>query len=332
MTLAITNWEELYETNDKGKAWKAGQAHRVGEFPYVRLRVNGAAHSAGYRDFLAAAGDMAPAAFGVFAKLLELAADHKGGERGLITTRHGDPADIEAIAGMMGFPVGAVARGVAILANPLVGWVHWTCDDSPSEGEKSGEKRSEAEKGGARRKKAEESGKRRSDAEKSGRLYNQSIRSDQEQGKTTPPGGGGGALPDPLETYPTLQSIYPGLLTAIKEAHPHANTPEPGTKADHNARKALANLIRLDGFKEGDVREALRWVFKADDEGAEFWRLQIHAIPPLRQDKNGSGIKKIGRVIEAWQRATKNGAAKPLSDSDKRMLETIRKQKAGADA
>lgn len=122
--IRIARWAELYEVNEKGAAWREGQAKRRGHLDYIRLRVNGAGWSQGYREFLAVAKPKKAAmAFGVFCKLLEVAGDQCSDDRGVIRNRLGGPATATDVAKMTGFSGGNVEEALNILSSPSVGWV-----------------------------------------------------------------------------------------------------------------------------------------------------------------------------------------------------------------
>jgi len=119
----IADWDD-YEVNDKGRAWRPGDTKRAGPLEYVRVTVYGRGWPQGYRDFLAVAKVYAPAALGVWTKLLELAGDQPAEFRdGIIRDRHGEPADADTIADLVGFRRADVLRALRILAQPRVGWV-----------------------------------------------------------------------------------------------------------------------------------------------------------------------------------------------------------------
>lgn len=81
----ITEWEERYEVNEKGRAWKPGEEKRAGPLTYIRSKVHGRSQGLGWRKLIEAAGSRkAPGVFGIFQKLLELSADQKCEDRGFI--------------------------------------------------------------------------------------------------------------------------------------------------------------------------------------------------------------------------------------------------------
>ena len=114
--------------------------------------------------------------------------------------------------------------------------------------------------------------------------------------------------PDPLEPYPKLATAYPKIWQAIKQAHPSAKIPRPGTKADIESRDALSKLCRLDGHDEGEVINCLRWLFKSGHKDAEFWKQQIASLRPLR-NRTKIGLSKFASIHEKWEAAAGEGGS-----------------------
>lgn len=125
----IAKWEELYEVNSHNGVWAPGQPKRVGPLPFVRYRVNGRDWSEGYRDFLAVAGKNSASIFGVFCKLLEIAADGNIEARGLLVDRRGNSLDAEGISRISGFSVSDIRKALVVLTDSRVGWL--VSDTSP---------------------------------------------------------------------------------------------------------------------------------------------------------------------------------------------------------
>ncbi|HPO15965.1 MAG TPA: hypothetical protein PLI09_21180 [Candidatus Hydrogenedentes bacterium] len=118
---------------------------------------------------------------------------------------------------------------------------------------------------------------------------------------TTP--SGTSPLDDPLADLPQLETFYPSLWAMITDAHPSTRQPEAGSKADNDARCTLARLVHRDKFTEGEIVQALTWLFDADHKDAEFWRGQVGAIEPLRK-RGRSGLMKMAAIHECWKKAT----------------------------
>ena len=122
----IVGWDDLYEVSEKSTAWKPGQRKRSAPLSFVRMKVCGRAHGQGYRIFLKLCAEKkvsAAASFGVFCKLLELAADQDAEFRGAILDRNQQPMDIEEIADLIEFGLFEVVGAFEVLLNSRLGWV-----------------------------------------------------------------------------------------------------------------------------------------------------------------------------------------------------------------
>jgi len=111
---------------------------------------------------------------------------------------------------------------------------------------------------------------------------------------------------DPLENLPMLSKAYDAIQGRIKQVHPRAKIPQPGTKADTSARMALECLVRLDKHSEQEILDTLRWVLYTEPEGDFTWRAQFHSIANLRQVKGG--MSKFAKMLEAMKRFNKQAA------------------------
>ena len=116
------------------------------------------------------------------------------------------------------------------------------------------------------------------------------------------------AQEDPLAEYPALVAFYAELLDLVQTAHPRVKLPKAGSKAEHAARDTLSRLVRLDGFTEAEVVDALRWVFTSDHADAVFWRGNLASIASLRRTCK-SGLRKFASIHERWQAAKDSDAA-----------------------
>ncbi len=129
-----------------------------------------------------------------------------------------------------------------------------------------------------------------------------------------------GDLPDPLDPYPTLHGFWDPLCEYLTTTHPRIKLPEPKTRGEYDSRKALADLVRLDGFPEREVVDCLEWLFTDPHEDADFWRQQVQGIQPLRKRKTGE-LSKFGKIHTKWQRAqdrprSRNRAAEMVYAAD----------------
>lgn len=124
--LRIVDWEREYEVREGSRPWREGQPRNRGPLSFYRSKVRAGDHSTSYRVMLTLAGNGNSAAtFGVFHKLLEIAADQEADVRGLILYKHKFPATPEHIAAMTGFPVETVQLAIDLLLNPDVHWIEW---------------------------------------------------------------------------------------------------------------------------------------------------------------------------------------------------------------
>ena len=85
MKYRITEWDERYEVNEKGRPCHDGDKKRSSPLEYIRLKVHGHSQGLGWRRLIAAVGQkQAPMVFGIFVKLLELAGDYEREGRGFV--------------------------------------------------------------------------------------------------------------------------------------------------------------------------------------------------------------------------------------------------------
>lgn len=127
-------------------------------------------------------------------------------------------------------------------------------------------------------------------------------------------------LPDPLDPYPALHDFWDTFCEYLTTTHPRIRLPAPNTRGEYDARKALADLVRLDGFPEREVVDCLDWLFTDPHEDADFWRQQVQGIPTLRRRKTGE-LSKFGKIHTKWQRArnrprSRNRAAEMVYAAD----------------
>lgn len=119
----IREWEIRYEVNAKGDAWSEGQEKRRIALSYVRMTVHGRAMTRSNRRLNALAGDDAPAVFGVFGKLMELAADNTKDLRGWIVDSDGTPFTPDDIADILQWPVAIIDKALNILSSNDLRWI-----------------------------------------------------------------------------------------------------------------------------------------------------------------------------------------------------------------
>jgi len=127
--LYITDWDQHYETNKDGRRWEAGQVKRKGALVYVRLYVFGPAGDnvvyADVADTVAEKyGDDAwCVAWGLFCKLLEVAARQKPDQRGFLLGRRASPISARMLRNICRFSKSQIELGLTILADPDVAWI-----------------------------------------------------------------------------------------------------------------------------------------------------------------------------------------------------------------
>ncbi len=136
MGIRIADWDARYEVNESNREWKPGDRKRKGPLEYVRSACRGRDQGVGYRYLLAVAGELAPAVFGVFHKLLEIAASEPAERRdGTVYNHHGQPANADELAFITGFPVEIVARSIEVLCDSRIGWLEVVPQDSATSAE-----------------------------------------------------------------------------------------------------------------------------------------------------------------------------------------------------
>lgn len=130
----IAGWSERYEVDSKGRPASADleqEKLRKKPLDFVRLQVYGLRQGPAYRRLmkkgwqLGAGMDLA--AFGLFCKLLEIAADQPRQFRGWILDEKQRPVGIDDIAELIGTPdTEIVARLLKLLADPDIAWLEIT--------------------------------------------------------------------------------------------------------------------------------------------------------------------------------------------------------------
>jgi len=124
----ITEWDSLYEVNDKGNPYHPGQTKRKGPLEYIRKRCDGANMTEAFRAMMTLSDsvNISPAAvYGVWTKCLELVGYQPSELRdsGKIRDRRGIPRNSRDISGATGFPLKEVEQALSILTHPSVGWL-----------------------------------------------------------------------------------------------------------------------------------------------------------------------------------------------------------------
>lgn len=130
---AVTDWDSLFETDDKGGAWRDGKPFRRGPLNYLRLPCVGT-----FRRRLdmirTVAGTDAPVVKGLFVDLLALVGgmDRDQREGGLIRGVDGEPAGPAEIADTISVDHDTVGRAIAVLTDRRVGLLKVVAVEEPS--------------------------------------------------------------------------------------------------------------------------------------------------------------------------------------------------------
>ena len=114
----VTSWSEWYEPLPR-------ETKCQGPLKYYKAKVFGYQQSDGYRRLMQRGGKDFGIAFGLFHKLLELAAawSRESGNRGWILDSKGNPATPEELEFVTGFTKGQIEWGISILLD--IGWIEW---------------------------------------------------------------------------------------------------------------------------------------------------------------------------------------------------------------
>lgn len=116
MAWRIARWTELYQPTRERDNLEA-------PLRFVKLAVYGHSLSESYRLLFATDPETAPAAFGLFTKLLEIAADEPRERRDGTIRFRGGPATVRHIALMSLFPEPLAERCLELLSTPDIGWI-----------------------------------------------------------------------------------------------------------------------------------------------------------------------------------------------------------------
>lgn len=122
----VREWDQRYEVDSKGRALQDKFPKRAGPLEYVRLKVNGRSLGIGWRRLIQVAGVReAPGVFGIFCKILEVAADAGRNERGYVDDTPDNP-----LAFVLGLDPEQVANALAVLSSPVLRWLVCEPEDS----------------------------------------------------------------------------------------------------------------------------------------------------------------------------------------------------------
>ncbi len=113
----IVDWQQRYEVTSRGAAAGVGDKLRNGPLPYYRSKVTGTQQGKGYRKLLAIANSKALETFGIFHKLMEIAAGQNRSGRGTINHSLSD------LAYIIGVGENQMRAALRVLCDPDLGWL-----------------------------------------------------------------------------------------------------------------------------------------------------------------------------------------------------------------
>jgi len=120
----ITDWDKNYEVTKDGKpATEKSRNIRKTSLCYVRLAVQGHNPSMSYREMLQKANGKGMMVFGVFCKLLELAANQPRNYRGWLLDTKGNPMTANRIAFALCCNTSDIDFALQVLTDKDIGWV-----------------------------------------------------------------------------------------------------------------------------------------------------------------------------------------------------------------
>jgi len=122
--IEIVEWLERYDVSINGREPKPGDDLRAGPLNFVRLKVYGHTQSTGFRRLKSVAGKRTMEVFGYFCKFLEIAANQKRGQRGILLNEKNMPATPEDLAFILDVPLEQVENAIRVLSDEKVGWIN----------------------------------------------------------------------------------------------------------------------------------------------------------------------------------------------------------------
>ena len=159
----------------------------------------------------------------------------------------------------------------------------------------------------------------------------QKQRHKQKQKEEEPPASRGGATPkddwhskpDPLTDFPKLAAAYPKIHACLEKLHRGVRIPEPESKSEYDSKMEFARLVRLDGFKEDEILDTLRWVTMEEPQTGGFsWRQQFQSIAALREVSKGN--TKFAKIHAAYLNfKNEHSAAAPLDPEKAAALDRL---------
>ncbi len=121
--IQIYDWIR-YEVNSKGQPAKDGEDLRAGALSYIRLKNHGHARNRGLQKLQKLAKSKTMEVVGIFTQFLQLAANNKAENRGVLREqKDGRPATIAELAEILPATVKQITFAVECLSNPTVSWI-----------------------------------------------------------------------------------------------------------------------------------------------------------------------------------------------------------------
>jgi hypothetical protein len=121
----ITQWDDRYEVNSNGNIFQPGtdQRRRSKPLAFVRSKVHGRSLGTGMRKLQSLAGPRAMEVFGIFHRLLEVAADASRDSRGILLNSDcpDDPATAEDLSFILNLSQEQVDNALTTLCE--MGWI-----------------------------------------------------------------------------------------------------------------------------------------------------------------------------------------------------------------
>ncbi len=140
--IQIYDWIR-YEVNSKGQPAKDDEDLRAGALTYIRLKNHGHATNRGLQKLQRLAKGKTMEVVGIFTQFLQLAANNKAENRGVLREqRDGRPATIAELAEILPATVKQITFAIECLSNPAVSWILADKEGFP---ENSGDSRKSAD-------------------------------------------------------------------------------------------------------------------------------------------------------------------------------------------
>ncbi len=117
MAYEIVEWQQRYEVNTRSEAARSGDPLYKRPLDYYRSKANGTRQGMGYRKLLAIAGRDALEVFGIFHKLMEIAASQPRNRRGVIRE------SVSELSYIIGVDEGRIEKALSVLCDNDLRWL-----------------------------------------------------------------------------------------------------------------------------------------------------------------------------------------------------------------